>query len=200
MAEVLRKIDAGESLEALGTQYGVGQEQLQSWIKNRDKILSPSPEGGASAGSSTGSAGGIGAIASALGATPSAPETGSRKAPEPVETISGEQIMLLIRAMDGTAMKLMAGARASHVPLTVQLDVMKIPQDDLDAMTMLAPYAAEYAPSVMKYMKPAMAGLFVGVWAMSCVSRIKLLSQLEKNAVAQLDTKHAEKKGPKASK
>lgn len=93
--------------------------------------------------------------------------------------------MLLIRAVDGTLMKAIAGTRAPHVPMEMQLAAMRLPDEELSAMTSLAPYAAEYAPFVMKHMKPIMAGAFVGVWAMSCVTRVKTLQAMESRMLAR---------------
>jgi hypothetical protein len=62
-----------------------------------------------------------------------------------------------------------------------------MPDEDAAAMSKLAPYAADYAPVVMKYMKPVMAGAFVGIWGMSIVTRMKLLSTLEKEALVRLN-------------
>lgn len=83
--------------------------------------------------------------------------------------------MALIRTVDSVLMKGVAGTRAKDVPLAKQVALMEIPSDDLKSMTTLAPYAAKYAPTVFKHFDKLMAGAFIGVWAMSVVTRLKYL-------------------------
>lgn len=57
---------------------------------------------------------------------------------------------------------------------------IKIPAREKEALEYLAPYAADYAPMVLQYAKPVMAGLFVGIWGMSVAVRLKALGDLER--------------------
>jgi hypothetical protein len=119
--------------------------------------------------------GGPGATGSS-GPIPGAPSPGA----SPPPSISPEQLLQFIKGIDLAVIGVVATAKAKHVPGEVLKETCAIPQETLDSMEIFAPYAADYAPAMLAYAKPAAAFLFVGVWGLSVATRFKALSLLEK--------------------
>lgn len=92
------------------------------------------------------------------------------------------QLVAILEAVDLMTMRAIGTMRAPHIKGRDFEKAIELPKAEKEALTFLAPYAAEYAPMVTAYAKPVMAGLFVGVWAMSVTVRLKMLANLERDA------------------
>lgn len=81
-------------------------------------------------------------------------------------------------------MRTISATRFSGLDPKVIDDACQLSDKERSTLLYLAPYAAEYAPAILEYAKPVMAGLFVGIWGMSVTVRLKNLSKLHKETVA----------------
>lgn len=116
---------------------------------------------------------------------------------QPLPTITPEQIVALLTALNGVACRV--ASTIWRVPLTddEMQKIVRLTKDEKDCMEALAPYAAEYAPLIMQHIKPILAGAFVCVVIISTGSRVYEIRERSPKVKEARLTKIA-RKAPKA--
>lgn len=100
----------------------------------------------------------------------------------------------LPRIIDGIDKMVMTGIIATkRLPLPREVLEKMIPMTETDKQTLafFAPYAMEYAPLILQYAKPVLAGCFVGFWGMSIVGRTKAITAASKEYLEWLKSQEA---------
>lgn len=181
MDETVRRVVAGESIEALALEIDVAPKAIRAWVRKAGKSTRPAvsmdvpPVENAQ-------------LHKALAGAGITPETIPPL--EPAQTAqrveatgvlpppSPEQLMLIIEGIDRVTISAIVGVKGKRIPTAKLEQLTKLPKADRDMMEALAPYAADYLPTAMAYAKPAMAILFVATWGLSVTMRLKAVSAM----------------------
>lgn len=180
---IMAGLARGESADSLADEHGVARQTVRKWAGVTRPVPRatpiPGPTGPAPVPASDGSLLDR-AMAAIGGGTPGSPPPGAPMTPaarpvnaEGLPVPTADELVALITTVDLVVMGTIIPMRYPEIRGAEFERLVKFPDMERKALVMLAPYAADYAPVVMAYMKPAMAGLFVGVWAMSVVRRFK---------------------------
>jgi len=188
-------LDNGGDIDLIATESGFSKETLERWRKKFGKKGPPpvAPSGLlAAAKKAAGMDGPLPAPTPAPKAETAQPLPTAPPAPKVMAPPTPEQLVSLIEGIDGVVVKTICAARNKNIPPEEFMRLAKIPKEDRAQLVELAPFAAEYAPAAMEYIKPAAAICFLLVWGISVASRVKHMHIIDE----QLEAKKPGRMGP----
>lgn len=200
--EILRRIGAGEHDGAIAKTMGVREaavarvrrKRAPGNLSERAEVPAPAatpPTDGGMAGSDEKTDGGLDAALRAAGiAGETPPGPGSPPVPEDDEReerreVDGKALMALLQGLSSIVTR--AGASIYGTEKTPQevAERAKLSKEEREALAMLAPYAADYAPEVMDKVKPLAAFAFVGVFGFCQWARISEFREEKRQRLAR---------------
>lgn len=163
-------MDSGTPASTLAEGTGLGVETLEKWYRKYGK-----------GNASKGPADLLGAALRASGATaeekPASEEKTAQEAPRAASTsepvLTGEDVLAIVKGIDGVLVATIAGARNKRVPREEFLKLTAFSAETEKRLRPFAPAAAKLAPQVLAHADKVMAILFVAIWGFDVSLRCK---------------------------